>query len=54
MSKIIILDFREGNVIVRNFNSEVYKDGEDFLRSQHLNPDDCNWMIVPQLKMDIK
>jgi len=54
MCKIIILDYREGVVIVRNFNSEAYKEEEDFLISQNLNPADCSWMTVEQLKIDVR
>ena len=56
MMKIIILDFRTAEVFVYNYDTNIWEDGENFIESEevNLNSNDCQWMIVDELKMQIK
>lgn len=52
MKKIIILDFETGEVHIYNYSDKEDSD-EDFLRSIGHSPSNCQWMIVPDLKLQI-
>jgi|LakMenEpi03Aug12_release.lakeMendotaPanAssembly.Ray.scaffolds.fasta_scaffold3613030_1 hypothetical protein len=56
MKKIIILDFKRGEVFVYNYDTDIWEDGEDFIESEeiNLNSNDCQWMIVDELNIQIK
>ena len=59
MQKIIILDFSTGEVHVFNYDSRVFKDGEDFISQAEenhgikLREKDCQWMISPEEELEI-
>lgn len=50
--RIIILDFATAEVHIFNYDSNVYEDGEHFLKEQHsehgrtFRKEDCQWMVV--------
>ncbi len=56
MKKIIILDFRTSDVFVYDYDINIWENGEDFIESEevNLNSNDCQWMIVDELKIQIK
>lgn len=55
MKKIIILDFRTQNVLVYDYDENVWEDCIDFLTSEEINlqPNDCQWMVVDNLNIQI-
>lgn len=60
MNKIIILDFRNGEVTILNYDTNIWSDAEEyitFLYDEGLIqslPTDCQWMINKELILNIK
>lgn len=56
LKKIIILDFKTQEVLVYEYDENVWKDCVEFLESDEigLNSNDCQWMVVDKLKIEIK
>jgi len=60
MKKIIILDYTSGEVYVFNYDSNIFTDFSDFCNvineeyDLNLYERNCNWMIVDELKINIK
>jgi len=56
MKKIIILNFSNGEVLVYQYDNNIWNDAEEFLTSDEidLNPNQCQWMIVDELTIKIK
>lgn len=54
--KIIILDFRTQDVIIYNYDENIWESCEDFIESEeiNLNSGDCQWMVVDKLNIKIK
>lgn len=54
--KIIILDFRTQDVFIYNYDENVWESCEDFIESKkiNLNSNDCQWMVVDELNIQIK
>ena len=55
MKKIIILDFRTQNVLAYDYDETVWEDCIQFLESEEvaLNSNDCQWMVVDKLNIEI-
>jgi hypothetical protein len=53
MKKIIILDFSNGEVYIKNYDDKQWEDAEDFLSEHGFKETDCQWMIVSQVKFNI-
>jgi hypothetical protein len=55
MKKIIILDFRTVEVHIFSYNEHLWEDCIDFIESEeiNLNSNDCQWMVVDNLKIEI-
>lgn len=53
--KIIILDFRTAEVHVFPYNEHLWEDCIEFIESEeiNLNSNDCQWMVVDNLKIEI-
>lgn len=53
--KIIILDFRTTEVHVFSYDENVWEDCIEFIESEeiNLNSNDCQWMVVDNLKIEI-
>jgi hypothetical protein len=51
MKKIIILDFETAKVHIYDYNTSL--DSEDFIESLLYNSNNCQWMIVDELKLEI-
>ena len=53
--KIIILDFRTAEVHIFPYNENVWEDCIEFIESEeiNLNSNDCQWMVVDNLKIEI-
>lgn len=54
--KIIILDFRTQDVLIYNYDENLWESCEDFIESKeiNLNSNDCQWMVVDELNIQIK
>jgi len=54
--KIIILDFKTQNVLVYDYDENIWEDCIDFIESEeiNLNSNDCQWMVVDELNIEIK
>jgi hypothetical protein len=53
MKKIIILDFSDAEVYIKDYDDKVWQDAEDFLAEHGFRESDCQWMIVDQVKFNI-
>jgi len=53
--KIIILDFRTAEVHIFTYDQNIWENDIDFIESEeiNLNSNDCQWMIVDDLKIEI-
>jgi hypothetical protein len=53
--KIIILDFRTQDIHIYDYDLNVWEDCIDFIDSEEigLNSNDCQWMVVDDLKLQI-
>lgn len=56
VKKIIILDFFTTNVLIYDYDENVWGDCIDFIESEeiNLNSNDCQWMVVDKLNIQIK
>ncbi len=56
MKKLIVLDFREGEVYVYTYDVNIWESPEDFTDEDgiHVIHSDCQWMVVDELKINIK
>ena len=54
--KIIILDFETSSVLVYPYDENVWEGAEDLIESEEvgLNSNNCQWMIVDELNIEIK
>ncbi len=53
--KIIILDFSKGQVFIKDYDTEKkYENSEDFLDDHGFIENDCQWMIVDKLILNIE
>jgi hypothetical protein len=54
-SKIIILDFNTGKVHIYAYDLNIWGDCIEFLESDeiNLNSNNCQWMVVNNLKIEI-
>jgi hypothetical protein len=53
MKKIIILDFSDAEVYIKDYDDKVWQNAEDFLSEHGFRESDCQWMIVDQVKFNI-
>lgn len=61
MKKLIVLNQLDKEVLIFSFDSNIYETAEDFLTSSEfseefdgpLNPEDCSYMIVDELNIQI-
>ena len=53
--KIIILDFRTLEVHIFSYDENIWEDCIEFIESEeiNLNSNDCQWMVVDNLKIEI-
>lgn len=54
MSKIIILNFETGEVLITDYDNNKWNDAEQFINSIMMNDTNCQWMIVDELNIKIK
>lgn len=59
IQKIIILDFRTGEVFVCNFDPNIYENASDFFESDYakelgLDESNSQYMVVDKLSIQIK
>ena len=56
MKKIIILCFDTSEVLVYEYNDDIWETAEDFMSSKEIdiNSNNCQWMIVDELNIQIK
>lgn len=54
MSKIIILNFETGEVLITDYDNNKWDDVEQFINSIMMNDTNCQWMIVDELNIKIK
>lgn len=56
IKKIIILDFLTQDVLVYDYDENIWGDCIDFLESEeiNLNSNHCQWMVVDELNIRIK
>jgi hypothetical protein len=56
IQKIIILCFETSEVLIYNYDSNIWEDVEDFLTSEEIDisPNNCQWMVVNELNIQIK
>jgi hypothetical protein len=56
IKKIVILDFRSQEVLIYDYDQNIWEDCIDFLESEeiNLNSNDCQWMVVNELNIQIK
>jgi hypothetical protein len=54
--KIIILDFRTQDVLIYDYDENIWESCEDFIESEeiNLNSNDCQWMVVDEINIKIK
>lgn len=54
--KIIILCSSTQEVLIYDYNENVWEDVEDFLTSEEIDLDvnNCQWMVVDELNIQIK
>lgn len=53
MEKIIILDFSDGEVYIKDYDTNIWEDAEEFLNEYGFSESECHWMTVPILKLNI-
>jgi len=60
ISKIIILDFEEGNIYISDYDNNIYDEFEDFLvdfnkyNNLNLSSSNCEWMMTTDNSLNIK
>jgi hypothetical protein len=56
MEKLIVLDFRSGEVTVYDYDFLKYEDVEDFQDKygRYVIHNDCQYMVVKELKINIE
>jgi len=52
-NKIIILDFATAEVHIYDYDTNVWEDAEEFLEELKFSSNECQWMIVEKLKLEI-
>ena len=53
MKKIIILNFETAEVHVYDYDENVWEDCEEFMMSENIRFNDCQWMLTDNLKIEI-
>lgn len=53
MKKIIILDFSDGEIYIKDYDPKQWEDAENFLEEHGFREKDCQWMITDQIKLNI-
>ena len=53
IKKIIILDFSDNQVYVKNYDENMWSNPEEFLSETGFNETDCQWMVVNKLILNI-
>lgn len=53
MKKIIILDYCNAKVFIKDYDNEKWELSEEFLTAHGFKEDDCHWMIVNEVKIEI-
>jgi len=54
MKKIIILDFSDGQVLITNFDTEVWRDPEGYVVYLGCDVNNSQWMVVDDLNIKIE
>ena len=54
MQKIIILNFDTGEVYIYDYDQSKHPEAEDFIESKDLGSNNCQWMIVNKLVINIE
>lgn len=54
IKKIIILDYSTGEIYIKNYNEKIWQDSENFLLEHGFKINDCSWMIVNKLNLQIE
>lgn len=54
--KIVILDFQTQKVLIYDYDENIWEDCIEFLESDeiNLNSNNCQWMVVDNLNIEIK
>lgn len=53
MKKIIILDFSDAEVYIKDYDTTQWNDAEYFLSEHGFNESNCQWMITDVIKFNI-
>ncbi len=52
--KMVILDFSDSVVYIKTYDQDKWDSAEDYLAENGFNESNCQWMVVPLLKIDIE
>ena len=53
MKKIVILDFSDAEVYIKDYDATQWNDAEEFLEEHGFSESNCEWMIVDKLTLNI-
>ena len=53
MKKIIILDFSDNQVYIKDYNINMWSNVEEFLDNTGFNETNCQWMVVNKLILNV-
>lgn len=53
MKKIIILDYTDDTVYIKDYIEKDWKDALEFLTEHGFNPTHCSWMQVDTVKISV-
>jgi hypothetical protein len=53
IKKIIILDFSDNQVYVKNYDENMWSNPEEFLSENGFDETNCQWMVVNKLTLNI-
>jgi hypothetical protein len=53
MKKIIILDFSDNQVYIKNYIEDLWNNPEEFLSENGFDETNCQWIVVNKLILNI-
>lgn len=53
MKKIIILDFSDNEVYIKNYIEDLWNNPEEFLSENGFDETNCQWMVVNKLILNV-
>ena len=51
--KIIILDFSDNQVYIKEYDENIWSNAEEFLSETGFNETNCQWMVVNKLILNV-